>query len=120
MIRKCLIVLFGIGLFLASASSVSAQKEKPKLPEVKPKTELAPDGKAFANKVLSATRRVGRDPKRLAGLVDRLKNPALEERNAATVELSYGGDAAVNALLAALADEGRASEHTNIRTALVD
>ena len=42
MIRKCLIVLFGIGLFLASASSVSAQKEKPKLPEVKPKAEVKP------------------------------------------------------------------------------
>src|SRR5205823_10634217 len=50
-------------------------------------TELAPDGKAFADKVLGATRRVGRDAKRLASLVDRLKSPAAEERSAAVTEL---------------------------------
>jgi CheY-like chemotaxis protein len=81
---------------------------------------LAPDGKALADKVLGATRRVLRDPMRLAGLVDRLKSPAAADRIAATAELSFSGDAAVNALLTVMADAGRAAEHANVRTALVD
>ncbi len=83
-------------------------------------TELAPDGKAVSDKVLGATRRFARDPKRLAGLIDRLKSPSARERAAATTELTYGGDASVNALVAALADAGRVAEHANIRAALVD
>ncbi len=83
-------------------------------------TELQPDGRAVSDKVLAATERYARDPKRLAGLIDRLKSPSARERAAATAELAYGGEASVNALLAVLADAGRAAEHANIRAALVD
>ncbi len=83
-------------------------------------TELQPQGKAVSDKVLAATTRYARDPKRLAGLIDRLRNPSARERAAATTELAYGGDASVNAMLSVLADAARAAEHANIRAALVD
>src|SRR5262245_17136454 len=83
-------------------------------------TELAPEGKAVSDKALEATRRFSRDPKRLAGLIDRLKSASARERVAATAELTYGGDAAVNALLAVLSDAGRSGEHAGAAAALVD
>jgi CheY-like chemotaxis protein len=79
---------------------------------------LNPPARQFANRVLEATRKIHRSPKRLAELIEKLKSPSVQQRGAATAELAFGGDAAVNALLAVLTDTNRAAEHANVRAAL--
>lgn len=80
--------------------------------------DLQPAGKQFADAVLSAADRQARDPKRLAGLIDQLKSPEPAVRHSATVRLRQGRETAINALVAALADEKQAEARPALRDAL--
>jgi CheY-like chemotaxis protein len=77
-----------------------------------------PEGKQFSDAVLEAARQQAEDPARLAQWIAQLQDPSLPVRSRAMSELRRGGSSAVLALIAVLADEGRAAEHAMVRDAL--
>ena len=81
--------------------------------------ELNPEARQFADAVTNAAAQQARDPARLAGLVNNLKEGSPAERRRATIELRMAGPAGTEALLAVLLDPQRAAEHAQVRTALV-
>ncbi|HWB00179.1 MAG TPA: hypothetical protein VG713_16915, partial [Pirellulales bacterium] len=81
--------------------------------------ELQPAAKQFADKAFTAINRYARDPQRLAELIDQLKTDSLPRRAEAIGQLRLGGDAAVRALLDALADPSRSAERAAIEDAIV-
>ena len=83
------------------------------------RTELAPAGKQLADAVLKAAAAVNADPKRLAALVKKLQDPSPDARYLAMDGLRRARGAAVMPLVAVLADPKRASEHANVRAALM-
>ena len=80
--------------------------------------ELQPDGRKFADSVLSAADKKVRDPARIAALIEQLKSPSMELRHAAIVRLRAGRESSLAALLAALAAGAQAEHHGAIGTAL--
>ncbi|HUY34622.1 MAG TPA: hypothetical protein VMV69_17895 [Pirellulales bacterium] len=81
--------------------------------------ELQPDGRKFADAVLSAADKKARDPARIAALIEQLKNPSIELRHAAIVRLRAGRESSLAALLAALADTAQAEHHGAFGAALL-
>lgn len=81
--------------------------------------ELQPRGKELAAKVIDSVTARARDPQRLAELIEKLADPSLGVRRAALVDLQFGRDAAVQALLAVLVDDNRAELHKPVQDALV-
>ncbi|HUY93125.1 MAG TPA: hypothetical protein VMV10_30630 [Pirellulales bacterium] len=80
--------------------------------------ELQPEGRQIADAVLAVADRQARDPARLAKLIGQLKDPNPALRRGVIVRLRSGRDSAIQALVAVLADEGRADEHAAVRQAL--
>lgn len=80
--------------------------------------DLQPAGKQFADAVRAAADRRARDPQRLADLIEQLKSPESAVRRAAMVRLRFGRDAAIQALVAALADKQQADARPALRAAL--
>jgi CheY-like chemotaxis protein len=80
--------------------------------------ELQPDGRKFADAVLSAADKKVRDPARIAALIEQLKNPSIELRHAAVVRLRAGRESSLVALLAALSADATAEHHASIGAAL--
>ena len=80
--------------------------------------ELQPEGRQFADAVLAAADRQARDPARLAKLIEQLKDPNPAAHRGVVTRLLSGRDSAIRALVAVLADEGRAAEHAAVRQAL--
>lgn len=80
--------------------------------------ELAPEGQKLAELVLTAAAKQAQDPARLAQFIAQLSDPSPKVRSRALAELRRGDAAAVLAMIAVLADDGRAAEHAAIRTAL--
>ncbi len=80
--------------------------------------ELAPEGKQMADAVLGAKIQQLQDPKRLAGLIQKLGDPSAEVRGLAIAGLQDAGTAAVGPLLAVLGDVQRAAEQAGARAAL--
>ncbi len=99
----CLAQQFGSGMFLKLALA----------------PDLQPEGKQFADAVLAAAVRQARDPERLAALIEKLKSPDRAVRRSAIVRLQLGGDDALRALMAALADERQAAARPGVHEALV-
>jgi len=86
--------------------------------EIASRKELAPEGKQMAEAILSAKTQQLQDPQRLAGLIQKLNDPAPAVRGQAVAGLQDAGAAAVVPLVAVLADPQRAAEHANVRVAL--
>lgn len=80
--------------------------------------DLAPEGKQLAEAILTAKTRQLQDPQRLAGLIEKLKDPSPALREQAVAGLQDAGAAAVGPLMAVLADPQRAAEHAAVRVAL--
>lgn len=81
--------------------------------------DLQPEGRELSDAALAAADRRSRDPQRLAGLVDQLKDPSPAVRRGAMTLLLGGREAAIQALAAALIDPARQSYRPAIRAALV-
>lgn len=81
--------------------------------------QLQPEGRQFAQSALDASDRRAADEDRLARLIEQLQDPTPGARRQAILQLRLAGSPAVSALLAVLADENRANEHDDVRTALV-
>ena len=79
--------------------------------------ELQPAGAQLASVVGGAFEDAARDQTRLAGMVDQLSDPSLGVRSAALRGLQDAQLRAVEPMLKALADEGRAEKHASIRAA---
>ena len=82
--------------------------------------ELRPMAGQFCTVALEGAQRYARDPARLEGLVTRLKGASNYDHATIVAAFRPGGDAAVAALVAALADPARGDEHALIRAALVE
>ena len=82
--------------------------------------ELNPAAGQFCTAALDGAQRYARDPARLANLVKRLKGANAHERAVVVAALRPGGEASVEALVAALADPDRAPERAGLGAALVD
>lgn len=80
--------------------------------------DLAPEGKQLADAVMGAKIQELQDPKRVAGLIQKLADPSPEVRGLAVVGLQDAGTAAVGPLLAVLGDPQRAAEQAGARAAL--
>ena len=80
--------------------------------------ELAPEGAQVADRALAALERHHRDPQHLADLAADLSDPAAEVRGRALEGLRRAGAAAVEPLLAVLAEPARSEEHAAARAAL--
>ncbi len=76
-------------------------------------------GMDLANRVIAGAQRHSVDPQRLSDLIDRIPPADAPARQAYADELRTGGAAAVNALLAALADDSREPDHPALFGALV-
>ena len=81
--------------------------------------DLAPEGRQLAGAVLTAASQRAEDPQRIAGWIQKLQDPSPEMRYRAVVELQKASGAGVGAMVAVLADPGRAAEHANVQAALV-
>lgn len=77
-----------------------------------------PEGQTLASAVLAAAQKQARDPQRIAQLIGELSDASPSVRALAVSDLKDAGDDAVLAMIAALADGGRAAEHAKIRYAL--
>ena len=80
--------------------------------------ELQPDGRKFADAVLSAADKKVRNPARIAALIAQLKDPSVELRHAAIARLRAGRETSLTALLAALVADAQADQHGAIGAAL--
>lgn len=83
--------------------------------QIASRAELAPEGPQLAEAVLAAKAKQVQDPKRLAGLIERLKDPSPDVRSRALAGLQEAGAAAVGPLMAVLVDPQRAAEHPRVR-----
>ena len=90
----------------------------PAFTELADRSELRPENEVLIHTALTAVNRRLHDPARLAELVAQLQNPSAEVRGRAMEELQSTRGAAVNTLVAMLADPQRAAEHAAVRTAL--
>ena len=81
--------------------------------------DLAPEGRLLADAVLRAAAARAEDPQRIARWIQTLQDPSPEMRYRAVVELQKTRGAGVGAMVAVLADPGRAAEHANVHAALV-
>jgi len=79
---------------------------------------LGPQGKELAHAVLEAAHRQARDPQRLKALVKELSSSDSAIRRAAVIDLREAHDAAINPMLAVLADPARKDEHRDVRWGL--
>jgi CheY-like chemotaxis protein len=86
--------------------------------EMAARATLAPEAKQLADAVLGAVNRKLQDPQHLGGLVKQLSDPSDDRRSEALAGLMAARGAAVNPLLAVLADPARAAEQANVRAAL--
>lgn len=93
---------FGSGFFLEMAA----------------RPDLAPEARQVANAVLSGANRFKSAPKRIAGLIGQLQDASADKRYTAMVGLLETGPAAIEPLVAVLADARRSAEHANARTVL--
>ncbi|MCA9248646.1 MAG: hypothetical protein KDA42_16085, partial [Planctomycetales bacterium] len=80
---------------------------------------LGDEARKFASSALAAADKRARDPKRLAKLIELLQSESAETRRSALVDLKEGREAAVAALLAALADDDRAADHPLVASAIL-
>ena len=80
--------------------------------------ELRPENEEMLRAALGAANRQLRDPARLATEIKQLQDPSAEVRDRALQRLHNAHDAAVEALIAVLADPQRAGEHAAARHAL--
>ncbi|MBN2578540.1 MAG: hypothetical protein JXB10_06065 [Pirellulales bacterium] len=80
--------------------------------------DLQPEGKQVADRFLDALSAELQDVQRIAGLIDQLKEPSQEKRDAAVTELVQARQAAIKAIIEALADPQRAAEHPRLRSVL--
>ena len=82
------------------------------------RTELRPENELLVQTALGAVDRRLRDPARMAEEIKQLQDPSPEIRARAIAKLKQAHGAAVDALIAVLADPQRASEHAAARAAL--
>ncbi len=82
------------------------------------RTELRPENELLVQSALGAADRRLRDPARLAEEIKQLQDPSPDVRGRAIVKLKQAHGAAVDALIAVLADPQRAGEHAAVRAAL--
>jgi hypothetical protein len=82
------------------------------------RTELRPENELLVQAALGAADRRLRDPARLSEEVKQLQDPSREVRARAIAKLKQAHSAAVDALIAVLADPRRAGEHAAARTVL--
>ncbi len=82
--------------------------------------ELCPEARQLADAVTAANNRQLQDPKRLAGLLKQLQDPAEDVRAQAMASLQDAGGAGVEALVGALGGGGRDADHAAARAALVE
>ena len=80
--------------------------------------EIQPEGAKLCDAVLKAANQKSRDPKRIADLIAKLRDPADNVREQALAGLKDAREGAVGPLLAVLADPARSAEHRNARTAM--
>ncbi|MBL8825332.1 MAG: hypothetical protein JNM18_00005 [Planctomycetaceae bacterium] len=80
--------------------------------------ELQPIGAQFASDAMTRIDTRARDPQRLAGLIEKLGDPAPGVKRLALAELQQGRDAAVQALLTVLVDDAQTDAHANVQYAL--
>ncbi|MFV1966848.1 MAG: HEAT repeat domain-containing protein [Pirellulaceae bacterium] len=83
------------------------------------KEDFQPEGDQLGRAVLEAGYQAARDPAHLQGLIDHLSDANAELRHTALVDLRDAGEAGVVALIAALADRNRATQHDHVRDALI-
>ncbi len=95
---------FGVAMFLDLAS----QKE------------LLPEARQLADAVVAANNRQLQDPKRLAGLIKQLQDPAEDARAQAVAGLRDARGAGIEALVAALSGGGQGADRAAARSALVE
>jgi len=88
--------------------------------ELSDRSALLPEAKQLADVVTAAVTARVKDAKRIAGLIKQLQDPSPEKRLRALVGLQEAGEAAIDPLLAVLADPARAPEHDNVRAALAE
>lgn len=81
--------------------------------------DLQPEGREVSDAALAAADRRARDPRRLAKLIDQLKDRSSAARRGTMTLLLGGREAAIQALAAALIDPARAGYRPAIRAALV-
>ena len=81
--------------------------------------ELERPLRGFGSAVLDASYRQARDPARVDGLIGRLSAASVQERAAATAEISLAGRAAVVPLLNVLQNSAREQEHSAVRNMLI-
>jgi hypothetical protein len=80
---------------------------------------LLPEGKELADAVLDAVAARLQDNKRVAELIEQLKDPSQEKQYRAMVALQEIPRASVAMLIEALADPSKASEYANLRSTLL-
>ena len=80
--------------------------------------QLAPEGRQVADAIFQGADAYARDPQRLESLIKQLSDPAVDVRRRATRDLLAGGEAAIQALIAVLADPARNGEHAVVRQTL--
>ena len=81
--------------------------------------ELNPPARQLAGAVLTANAKAVQDPKRLAELIQKLRDPSADARAEAIAGLQGRGVAGIEALVAVLADPKRQAEHDAAESALV-
>jgi hypothetical protein len=91
----------------------------PAFTELAGRTELRPESEDLIHAALGAVDRRLLDPARLPREIKELRDPSPEVRARALAGLQGAHGAAVNALIAVLADPQRAAEHAAVRSALV-
>ena len=77
-----------------------------------------PEGQQLADGVLAAAHKQSRNPAAIAQLIGELNDASPSVRALAISDLRSAGYDAVLAMIAAIADQGRAAEHEKIRVAL--
>ena len=91
----------------------------PAFTELAGRAELRPESEELIHAALGAVDRRLLDPARLPREIKELRDPSPEVRARALAGLQGAHGAAVNALIAVLADPQRAAEHAAVRSALV-
>lgn len=99
-------------------SALVDQYHTPAFMDLAQRTELRPENEQVVQAALGAADRRLRDPVRLAEEIKQLQDPSPEVRAAAVTSLQRAHGAAVEALIAVLADPQRTGEHAAVRHAL--
>ncbi|MCE5266778.1 MAG: hypothetical protein LLG00_02695 [Planctomycetaceae bacterium] len=86
--------------------------------EISGQAALQPEAKKLADAVMAANRGRSQDAERIAGLIRQLQAPSEDKRFLAVAGLQDAGVAAINPLIAVLADPARSAEHENVRAVL--